>query len=99
MPTMYKFSAASENEPIVFGSAHPGYSNEKVNKWIEFMQSQEIERVCCLLPESQLDRYSNLLEVYRQALIRCVSPIINCFEQLNTFEDNGRRFILSPCQS
>jgi protein-tyrosine phosphatase len=64
---MYKFSAASENELIVFGSARPGYSNEKVNEWIEFMQSQEIERVCCLLPESQLARYSNLLDVYRQA--------------------------------
>ncbi|MBW4478538.1 MAG: dual specificity protein phosphatase family protein [Tolypothrix brevis GSE-NOS-MK-07-07A] len=63
---MYKFSAASENESIVFGSARPGYSNEQVNKWIEFMQSQEIKQVCCLLPESQLDRYSNLLEVYRQ---------------------------------
>ena len=64
---MYKFFAASENELIVFGSACPGYSNESVNKWLKFMQSQEIEQVCCLLPESQLDRYFNLLEVYRQA--------------------------------
>jgi protein-tyrosine phosphatase len=63
---MYKFSAASENELIVFGSARPGYSNEKVNEWIEFMQSQEVKRVCCLLPEPQLARYSNLLDVYRQ---------------------------------
>jgi protein-tyrosine phosphatase len=63
---MYKFFAASENEPIVFGSARPGYSNEKVNQWIEFMQSQQIKRVCCLLPESQLARYANLLDVYRQ---------------------------------
>lgn len=64
---MYKFSAASKNEPIVFGSARPRYSNEKVNNWIEFMQSQQIKRVCCLLPESQLARYSNLLDAYRQA--------------------------------
>ena len=64
---MYKFSAASENESIVFGSARPGYSNKKVNQWIEFMQSREIKRVCCLLPESQLARYSNLLDIYRQA--------------------------------
>ncbi|WP_250126711.1 dual specificity protein phosphatase family protein [Chroococcidiopsis sp. CCMEE 29] len=63
---MYKFSAASESELIVFGSARPRYSNEKVNEWTEFMQSQEIKRVCCLLPESQLARYSNLLDVYRQ---------------------------------
>jgi protein-tyrosine phosphatase len=64
---MYKFSAASENEAIVFGSARPGYSSKKVNQWIEFMQSQEIKRVCCLLPESQLARYSNLIDVYRQS--------------------------------
>ncbi|HEY9641025.1 MAG TPA: dual specificity protein phosphatase family protein [Coleofasciculaceae cyanobacterium] len=64
--TMYKFAAASESEPIVFGAARPGYSNKKVNEWVEFMQSQEIKRICCLLPESQLVRYANLLDVYRQ---------------------------------
>ncbi|HEY9621536.1 MAG TPA: dual specificity protein phosphatase family protein [Crinalium sp.] len=63
---MYKFAAASEKELIVFGSARPGYSNTKVNEWIEFMQNQEIKRVCCLLPKSQLDRYANLLDIYRQ---------------------------------
>jgi protein-tyrosine phosphatase len=63
---MYRFAPASEHEPIVFGSARPGYSNEQVNEWIEFMQNHDIQRVCCLLPESQLTRYSNLLDVYRQ---------------------------------
>lgn len=64
--TMYKFAAASGNELIVFGSARPGYSNEQVTEWIEFMQNQNIKRVCCLLPESQLSRYANLLDIYRQ---------------------------------
>jgi protein-tyrosine phosphatase len=63
---MYKFAPASENESIVFGSARPGYNGEQVKEWIEFMQSHDIDRICCLLPESQLNRYSNLLEVYRQ---------------------------------
>ncbi len=63
---MYKFAPASENEHIVFGSARPEYKNEQVKEWIEFMQNQDIQRVCCLLPESQLTRYSNLLDVYRQ---------------------------------
>jgi len=63
---MYKFAAAWEREPIVFGSAKPGYSSEKVNQWIDFMQSQDIKRVCCLLPHTQLTRYSDLLGVYRQ---------------------------------
>jgi protein-tyrosine phosphatase len=63
---VYKFAAASQDESIVFGSARPGYGNEQVNQWIEFMQHQNIQRVCCLLPESQLIRYANLLDVYRQ---------------------------------
>jgi protein-tyrosine phosphatase len=65
---MYKFAAASENELIVFGSARPGYTCEQVNAWIEFMQNQGIQRICCLLPEIQLARYSDLLGAYRQAL-------------------------------
>ncbi|MBW4561302.1 MAG: dual specificity protein phosphatase family protein [Mojavia pulchra JT2-VF2] len=63
---MYKFAPAWESEAIVFGSARPGYSSEKVNQWIEFMQSQDIKRVCCLLSYTQLNRYSDLLGVYRQ---------------------------------
>lgn len=63
---MYKFVSASENEPIVFGCARPGYSDEQVNKWIEFMHNQDVKRVCCLLTEFQLIRYTNLLEAYRQ---------------------------------
>ncbi|MGF1522201.1 MAG: dual specificity protein phosphatase family protein [Leptolyngbyaceae cyanobacterium] len=63
---MYKFVSASENELIVFGCARPGYSDEQVNKWIEFMHNQNVKRVCCLLTEFQLIRYTNLLEAYRQ---------------------------------
>jgi protein-tyrosine phosphatase len=63
---MYKFSAASENELIVFGSTRPGYTNEQVIEWIEFMQNQGVKRVCCLLPETQLSHYSDLLSIYRQ---------------------------------
>lgn len=64
---MYKLAAASEHELIVFGSARPGYTSEQVYEWIEFMQNQGIQRVCCLLPDSQLTRYSDLLSIYRQA--------------------------------
>lgn len=63
---MYKFAAASENELIVFGSARPRHTNEQVNEWIKFMHNQGIQRVCCLLPKTQLTRYSDLLGVYRQ---------------------------------
>ena len=75
---MYKFAAASPSETIVFGSARPGYSSNQVNEWIEFMQSQDIKRVCCLLSQTQLDRYSDLLGIYRQTFGSdrvCWSPI------------------------
>ncbi len=67
---MYKFAAASEHEIIVFGSARPGYSNIQVHEWIEFMQNQGIERICCLLPINQLNRYADLLGTYRQSFMK-----------------------------
>jgi protein-tyrosine phosphatase len=75
---MYKFAPASENEPIVFGAARPGYRSEQVNQWLEFMQQQDIQRVCCLLTAAQLQRYANLLNLYRQTFGNdriCWAPI------------------------
>jgi protein-tyrosine phosphatase len=63
---MYKFAAASPDESFVFGAARPGYNNKQVREWIKFMQQQGIDRVCCLLPKTQLDRYDDLLSIYRQ---------------------------------
>jgi hypothetical protein len=63
---LYKFAAASDNDSLVFGSARPGYSKEQVNEWIEFMQNQGIQRICCLLIATQLTRYADLLGIYRQ---------------------------------
>ncbi|MEL6493429.1 MAG: dual specificity protein phosphatase family protein [Cyanobacteria bacterium J06621_3] len=62
---MYRFSAASQDESIVFGAARPGYRKPQVDRWINFMRTQRIQRVCCLITESQLSRYGNLLNVYR----------------------------------
>lgn len=73
---MFKFNAACEGEAIVFGSARPGYKDEEVQAWIEFMKAQGIQRVCCLLPESQLHRYANLADAYQQNFNAvCWSPI------------------------
>ena len=63
---MYKFAAASEQEITVFGAARPGFSEQKVCDWLEFMKSQKIESVCCLLPKKQLAPYSDLLGKYKQ---------------------------------
>lgn len=63
---MYKFAAASEQELTVFGSARPGFSEQKVRDWLEFMKERKIGRVCCLLPKQQLIPYSDLLGTYEQ---------------------------------
>lgn len=62
----YKFAPAATNEAIVFGAARPGYADTAVNEWLAFMQRQGIQRVCCLLPQSQLAGYSDLLSDCRQ---------------------------------
>ena len=63
---MYKFAAAWEQETIVFGASQPGYTDHQVYDWIEFMKSQDIQRVCCLLSEKQLANYAHLLDIYQQ---------------------------------
>lgn len=65
MKKLYKFSAAQEGEFTVFGASRPGYSNKEVRDWIQFMKNQDIKKICCLLSESQLNRYSNLLDTYQ----------------------------------
>lgn len=100
---MYKFAPASENELIVFGAAQPGYSDEQVNKWIKFMQNQDTKRVCCLLTEFQLIRYTNLLGVYRQifGIDRvCWAPIYDFqFVKPNTLMRQILPFLVAADQS
>jgi len=63
---MHKFAAASENELIVFGAARPGYGDAEIARWIDIMQGHNIKQVCCLLAQTQLIRYSELLGTYRK---------------------------------
>lgn len=62
----YKFAAAQKDELTVFGASRPGYSEQEVENWLNFMKAQNIKQVCCLLCDKQLARYSNLLEKYQQ---------------------------------
>lgn len=62
----YKFAPAQKDKLTVFGASKPGYSDAEVQTWINFMQEQDIKKVCCLLCPQQLERYSNLLETYQQ---------------------------------
>ncbi|MEJ1931045.1 dual specificity protein phosphatase family protein [Nostoc sp. NIES-2111] len=63
---MYKFAPASEQEKIVFGASRPGYSNQGTYHWIDFMKQQDIQKVCCLLADEQLNSYSHLLDTYQK---------------------------------
>ncbi|MDO8727656.1 MAG: dual specificity protein phosphatase family protein [Candidatus Methanoperedens sp.] len=67
------FGPASSNEKIVYGAERPGYDSKrvaltKVREWIAFMKKQDIKRICCLLPENQLNYYDgiDLLTLYRE---------------------------------
>ena len=75
---MYKFAPAWEQETIVFGASRPGYTDNQVYDWIEFMKFQNIRRVCCLLSEKQLANYAHLLDTYWQEFGKdkiCWTPI------------------------
>ena len=64
---MYKFAPADTQEIVVFGAARPRYTPESVEHWIGFIQSQKIQRICCLLEQDCLRRYPiDLLETYRE---------------------------------
>ncbi|MGB5961636.1 MAG: dual specificity protein phosphatase family protein [Coleofasciculaceae cyanobacterium] len=62
----YKFAPAQKDETIVFGASRPGYSDQEIDTWLNFMIEQNIKKVCCLLDDKQLVNYSNLLEIYQQ---------------------------------
>ena len=67
------FGAARTDEAIVYGAQRPGYPDKLVDsscvtEWISFMQQSGVQRICCLLPRTQLGYYSvDLLRMYREA--------------------------------
>jgi protein-tyrosine phosphatase len=88
---MYKFAAASEHEPIVFGAAKPGFSSEKIAHWLGFMQELGIKWVCCLLPQIQLTPYPNLLDIYRATF----GPDQVCWAPIADFQLVDRTMLIS----
>jgi protein-tyrosine phosphatase len=68
------FRAACNCEDTVFGAHRPGYHDFKVdydqiNKWIEYVKKNSVERVVCLLSDSELNTYYSvpLLKCYRES--------------------------------
>jgi protein-tyrosine phosphatase len=77
------FGPATVGEQTVFGARRPGFpfpvvSPTMVDMWLQFMRSQQIARVVCLLPQRQFAGYTHLLEAYKQSFgisNVCWSPI------------------------
>jgi protein-tyrosine phosphatase len=72
---MYKFAPVLliestqllSHQQNIFGCSRPGYGDRAVEKWLEFIDQQNIEQICCLLTARQLERYNtNLLDRYHQ---------------------------------
>jgi protein-tyrosine phosphatase len=69
----FDFGPARPSEQIVFGAQRPGYSGksvqqEQIDEWVAFMQHKGVKRVCCLLPQQQLEYYDgDLLATYCRA--------------------------------
>ncbi|AIG97417.1 putative protein-tyrosine phosphatase [Archaeoglobus fulgidus DSM 8774] len=68
----FGFCGAFEQETTVFGAQRPGYPLEDVDEntvreWVDFMKENGIKRVVCLLPQEQLDYYTEpLLYIYEE---------------------------------
>lgn len=67
----YGFRAAAPDEAIVHGACRPSHPSlappdDTIADWIEFLQSEGIERVCCLLDDDHLQLYDDLLSKFRK---------------------------------
>lgn len=81
----FNFYPAASDEKMVFGASRPGYpstmniANTVVSEWMDFMESQDIKAVCCLLGQDQLCFYQNsLLTTYEKRFGKgkiCSAPI------------------------
>jgi len=80
---MYNFSAAAPDEELVFGACRPAHphrapAGDTVADWLAYVDEQGIERVCCLLDDTHLNEYDDLLTTYRdhfEAERVCHAPI------------------------
>jgi protein-tyrosine phosphatase len=68
---------------FVFGASRPGFpsthvENEDVTTWINFVKSQGVSRVCCLLDQPQRAYYGGLILHYEHSFGAnnvCAAPI------------------------
>jgi hypothetical protein len=71
----YRFSSAAPEEQYVYGACSPGWHSAAdqetcLDEWIRFMNSEGIERVCCLQAGCHLDSERANVSAYREAFGR-----------------------------
>lgn len=79
---IHRFSPAASGEGYVFGACSPYWhsacDNEvAVKQWLSFVQSEDIERVCCLLAGDREEVRDTSLRKYQDALGKrdvCYAP-------------------------
>ena len=71
MSGRYRFGPAAPTEAHVYGSTAPGFGAADpaitIDDYVEYVSERGIERVCCLLEDSQLAPYGDLIGQYRAA--------------------------------
>jgi protein-tyrosine phosphatase len=68
--TACRFVTAASEEEFVYGACEPGWDREAaptIDDWIAFMETNGVQRVCCLLSDQQVREHESLLEEYRSA--------------------------------
>jgi len=65
----HRFAPAAPDEAFVYGACTPGWHSAAghdtaIDDWVEFMQAEGIERVCCLLTGCQLDDCGAIVDRY-----------------------------------
>jgi protein-tyrosine phosphatase len=68
----HRFAPAAPGEEYIYGACTPGWHSAAdhdtaLGDWIEFMQAEGIERVCCLLPGRQLAESGANIDRYERA--------------------------------
>lgn len=95
-----RFATAAPEEDFVYGACEPGWDRgtaPTIDDWISFMQSNGIERVCCLLSDRQVREFNDLLSQYRAAFgeegVRHVPVTDHTLMDENTLADDILPFL------
>jgi hypothetical protein len=104
----HRFAPATSNEEYVYGSCAPGWHTaaahgDAIDDWITHMQAHDVERICCLLPGTQLDEAGANVGRYREAFgassVRHVPVPDHRLLPEDRFHDEILPFLVDACEN